>query len=82
MTVIFYVCYHDLHASIFQMTDATRLMCLPSILMKTLFTAGPVIHKQMVFGAFPEDKLIDHCFDGFERHKSVINACQLFGLLV
>lgn len=46
MMVIFHVCYHNLHTSIFQITDVTGLMCLPSILMKTWVAVGPVICKQ------------------------------------
>lgn len=40
MMVIFHVCYHNLHASISQITDVAGATCRALVLMKMLVAVG------------------------------------------
>lgn len=63
MTVIFHVCYRDLHESIFQIADVTGLMFLLPALMKMSDAGGASCDLPADFVVNPGDWLDNSCFE-------------------
>lgn len=78
MTVIFHVCYRDLHESIFQIADVTGLMFLLPALMKMSHAGGASCDSPADFVADPGDRLSNSCFEiGSEKATDAMAEFQI-----